>query len=96
MEVALGNCAVPIDNVILAFGVIRVGVLTKTTAPDPVEEVIVILGVAPPEEARGEEAVTEVTVPVVGVDQDGTPEARVRTWPLVPVGRDTMVLPPSE
>ena len=55
-----------------------------------------MLGAAPPEEARGEDAVTEVTVPVVGVDQTGVPEARVRTWPSVPVARVTRVLPPSE
>ncbi len=27
---------------------------------------------------------TEVTVPVVGVDQDGTPDAKVKTWPFEP------------
>ena len=71
------------------FGVVRVGEVCKTTAPDPVEEEIEIVGVAPPEEARGKVAETKVTVPVVGVDQAGVPEARVRTWPSVPVASET-------
>ena len=65
-------------------GVIRVGVLARTIAPVPVEEVIEMLGVAPPVEARGEDAVTEVTG-IAGVSQVGIPKAKVRTWPSVPV-----------
>ena len=34
----------------------------------------------------------EVTVPVVGVAQDGTPEANVRTCPLLPAAKNTVVL----
>jgi len=34
---------------------------------------------------------TDVTVPVVGVAQDGTPEAKVRTWPLVPAAKNIVV-----
>jgi hypothetical protein len=55
------------------MGVMRVGVLARTTAPEPVEEVIEMFGVAPPEDASGEEAVTVVTVPKVGVVQAGEP-----------------------
>jgi hypothetical protein len=49
------------------FGVVNVGEVCKTTAPEPVEEVIEILGVEPPEEESGDEAVTDVIVPMVGV-----------------------------
>ena len=59
---------VPPEYPIFTFPV-SVGVVCKTTAPVPVEEAIEIVGVAPPEDARGELAATEVTVPVVGVVQ---------------------------
>ena len=43
------------------------------------------LGVAPPLDANGLEAVTDVTVPVVGVVHVGAPApAEVSTWPVVP------------
>ena len=43
------------------------------------------MGVAPPLDAMGLDAVTDVTVPVVGVVQVGVPApADVRTWPVVP------------
>ena len=43
------------------------------------------LGVAPPLDEMGLDAVTDVTVPVVGVVQVGVPApADVRTWPVVP------------
>ena len=45
----------------------KVGAVCRTTAPVPVEEEMLMVGVAPPEEARGAEAETEVTVPTVGV-----------------------------
>jgi len=35
---------------------------------------------------------TLVTVPVVGVDQDGTPEAKVNTWPLDPAAKNVVAL----
>ena len=42
-------------------------------------------GVAPPLDERGLEAVTDVTVPVVGVVQIGVPDpAEVSTCPVVP------------
>jgi len=44
-------------------GVTNVGEVAKTTAPEPVLEVIVILGVVPPLEAKGDDAVTLVIVP---------------------------------
>ena len=44
-------------------GVTNVGLVAKTTAPEPVLELRVMFGVVPPLEARGEEAVTLVTVP---------------------------------
>jgi hypothetical protein len=43
--------------------VTNVGEVANTTAPDPVLDVILILGVVPPLEAKGEEAVTLVIVP---------------------------------
>jgi hypothetical protein len=35
---------------------------------------------------------TDETVPVVGVDQDGTPAANVNTWPLEPAARNVVAL----
>ena len=34
---------------------------------------------------------TLVTVPVVGVTHDGTPEAKVRTWPFEPAAKNVVV-----
>jgi hypothetical protein len=45
------------------IGVTKVGLVANTIAPLPVLDVTVMLGVEPPLEARGEEAVTVVTVP---------------------------------
>ena len=47
-------------------GVTSVGEVANTTAPEPVVELILIFGAVPPEEAKGDEAVTPVTVPVPG------------------------------
>jgi hypothetical protein len=44
-------------------GVTSVGLLARTTAPEPVLDVMVMFGVVPPLEARGDEAVTLVIVP---------------------------------
>ena len=37
---------------------------------------------------------TLVTVPVVGVAHDGTPPARVKTWPLAPVAKNDVAPAP--
>ena len=55
---------VPVNVVILAEVALNCAPLAKTTAPDPVLEAIVILGAEPPEEAKGDEAVTPVINPV--------------------------------
>ena len=61
------------------LGVIKVVLDCRTTAPVPIEEEMEIVGVAPPEEARGDVADTDVMVPEVGVVQVGVPEDRVKT-----------------
>ena len=65
---------------VLIVGVMIVGDVASTTAPVPVDEVMEMSGLTPPEDARGEEAVTETTVPPdPGVAQVGTPPEMVRT-----------------
>jgi hypothetical protein len=70
------------DRVIVPdrVGVVIVGPVASTTAPVPVDEVMEMSGLTPPVDARGEEAVTEFTVPPLpGVAQAGTPPEMVRT-----------------
>ena len=61
-------------------GVVIVGDVASTTAPVPVDEVMEMFGLTPPEDARGDDAVTEFTVPPdAGVAQAGTPAEMVKT-----------------
>lgn len=69
------------------FGVVNDGEVANTTAPVPVDEEMVMLGVVPPEEASGEDAVTEVTP---------DPEAdRVPATKLMPDPMVTLLKPPE-
>lgn len=75
------------------------GLILRTLDPVPVTAVApvpplatgrapvkLMVGVDPPEEARGAEADTEVTEPASGADQTTFPAPLVvRTWPTVPV-----------
>lgn len=62
---------------------LMVGEVASTTEPVPVEETMLMVGEDPPEEARGDDAETEVTG---GVRHDKVPPPFVvRTWPFVPV-----------
>ena len=63
----------------MIIGVVIVGDVASTTEPVPVDEVMEMSGLTPPEDARGEVAVTEITVPDTGVAQAGTPPVMVRT-----------------
>lgn len=68
----------------LMMGVTIVGDVSRTTVvPVPVWLGIVMLGVDVPEDARGAEAVTDVTG-TAGVAHAGTPKTVVRTCPLEP------------
>ena len=77
------------------FGAVlpMVGGLDKSNVPPRV--IVPELVIGPPVKVKPltvPAVAIEVTVPVVGVAHDGTPDAKVKTWPLDPAAKNVVVL----
>ena len=79
----------------IVFGAVlpMVGGLDRSNVPPRV--IVPVLVIGPPVKVKPftvPAVAIEVTVPVVGVAHDGTPDAKVNTWPLDPAAKNVVVL----